>query len=118
MIGYAIDRFVFKTERGFGPAFYVTSFLAYILLAIGASSIVMAFSRRREFRADAGGARLAGTNNMIAALERLKASAEPVPLPEQMQAFGISGGKRSFRQMFSSHPPLDDRIAALKALGG
>lgn len=118
VIGHAVDRLVFKTERGYGPAYFITSILAQILLAFLASAIVMSFSRQREFRADAGAARLAGANNMIAALERLKGSAEGVPLPDPMQAFGISGGKRSFRQLFSSHPPLDDRIAALKALGG
>ena len=118
IIGHVVDRVVFKTERGYGPAYFITSIAAQIFLGIAASAIVMRFSRQREFRADEGGARLAGTSNMIAALERLKLGAEAEPLPDQMEAMGIAGGKRNWRQMFSSHPPLDDRIAALKALGG
>lgn len=118
VIGHAVDRIVFKTERGHGPAYYVTSIVAQILLTVAASALVMSFSRKREFRADEGGAKLAGTTNMIAALKRLQGDVDPVGLPEQMQAFGISGGKRGLAQWFSSHPSLDDRIAALEARGG
>jgi heat shock protein HtpX len=114
VIGHAVDRVVFKTERGHGPAFFITTIVAQLLLGILASIVVFWFSRQREFRADAGGARLAGAGNMVAALERLKAGAEP--LPDQMAAFGISGGGRSgFMRLFMTHPSLDDRIAALRA---
>jgi heat shock protein HtpX len=77
--------------------------------------IVMWFSRQREFRADRGGAKLAGREKMIAALERLKAAHEPAQLPDQMAAFGISGGRDGgWKRLFMSHPPLDERIAALQ----
>jgi heat shock protein HtpX len=115
IIGHVVDRVVFKTERGYGPAYFVTSILAQIVLGILASMIVMAFSRRREFRADAGGARLVGTGAMVGALERLKAHVEQPHLPEQLRAFGISGGATGgLARLFMSHPPLDERIAALK----
>ncbi len=115
VIGHLVDRVVFKTERGHGPAYFITAILSQIVLGILASSIVFWFSRQREFRADAGGARLAGGGNMIAALERLKAGVDAEPLPDQLGAFGISGGRGGgIRQLFSSHPPLDQRIAALK----
>jgi len=118
VIGHTVDRVVFKTERGYGMGYYVTTILAQILLGILASAIVMAFSRRREFRADAGGARLVGTAAMIGALERLKASVDQPHLPEQLSAFGISGGrKQRFGRLFMSHPPLDERIEALKRSG-
>lgn len=114
IVGHYVDRVVFKTERGHGIGYYVTAIVAQIVLGILASLIVLWFSRLREYRADAGGARLAGRQNMIAALERLKAGTEP--LPEQLAAFGISGGRRAgFRRYFSTHPPLDERIARLKA---
>jgi heat shock protein HtpX len=117
VIGYLVDRVVFKTERGQGPAFYVTMIVAEMVLGILASIIVMWFSRQREFRADRGGASLAGRNAMIAALERLK-NVHAGPLPEKMAAFGISGGEgSSFKRLFMTHPPLDERIAALKAQG-
>ncbi|MDD2833944.1 MAG: protease HtpX [Methylotenera sp.] len=112
VIGYVVDKVVFKTERGTGPAFFITMMIAQFVLGILASIIVMWFSRQREFRADAGAAKLSSTKKMIAALERLKAQHEPSALPQQMAAFGISGG---MGQLFSSHPSLDDRIAALKA---
>ncbi len=116
VIGQLVDRTVFKTERGYGPAFYVTSFVAEMVLGILASMIVMWFSRWREFHADAGGASLAGRHKMIAALERLKALHEPSQLPAQMQAFGIAGGGGGgLRALLMSHPPLEQRIAALKA---
>lgn len=115
VIGYVVDRTVFKNEDERGPAFFVTTIVAELLLAILASIVVMWFSRYREFRADAGGARLAGRSKMIAALERLKASHES-HLPDQMAAFGINGRiTRGFAKLFMSHPPLDERIAALKA---
>lgn len=115
VIGYVVDRVVFKTERGHGPAFWITAIVAQIVIGILASIIVFWFSRQREFRADAGGARLAGRDNMVAALERLQVAAHGEPLPDQMAAFGISGPKKSgFKQLFMTHPPLADRIAALK----
>ena len=115
VIGHLVDRVVFKTERGQGPAFFVTMIVAELVLGILASTIVMWFSRQREFRADRGGASLAGRKNMIAALERLD-SLHPAPLPEKMAAFGIAGGGTSgIKRLFMTHPPLAERIAALKA---
>ena len=115
VIGHFVDRVVFKTDRGYGPGYLITVIVAQIVLGILASTIVLAFSRRREFRADSGGARLAGREKMVAALERLKAQNEPEPLPDQMASFGISSGPGRFGRLFSSHPPLEERIAALKA---
>jgi heat shock protein HtpX len=116
IVGFVVDRVVFRTERGYGPGFFIASIVAQIVLGILASMIVMWFSRQREFRADRGGARLAGRQKMISALERLRQVHEPSHLPESMQAFGISGGRAAgLRQLFMSHPPLDQRIAALKA---
>jgi heat shock protein HtpX len=118
VIGHTVDRVVFKTERGHGPAFWITAIVAEIVLGILASMIVMWFSRQREFRADAGGARLAGREKMVAALERLKQGVAQPHLPDQMAAFGISGGiGGGLKRLFMSHPPLDERIAALKAGG-
>ncbi|MDJ0869558.1 MAG: protease HtpX [Myxococcota bacterium] len=115
VIGHVVDRVVFRTERGHGPAFWITTIVAQIVLAILASIIVMWFSRQREFRADSGGARLAGREKMIGALERLKTGADAAALPDQLQAFGISGGTKSgFARLFMSHPPLDERIEALR----
>jgi heat shock protein HtpX len=115
VVGFVVDRVVFKTERGHGPGFWITVIVAQILLGVLASIIVMWFSRQREFRADAGGARLAGTDNMIGALERLKGG-RTEPLPEQIAAFGIAGGVgQGLKRLFMSHPPLDERIAALRA---
>jgi len=115
VIGHVVDRVVFKVERGHGPAFWITAIIAEIVLGILASIIVMWFSRQREFRADSGGAHLAGREKMIAALERLKASVNQPHLPDQLAAFGISGGLGSgLKRLFMSHPPLDERIAALK----
>jgi heat shock protein HtpX len=116
VIGHFVDRVVFKTERENGPAFMIVTLIAQLVLGILASMIVMWFSRQREFRADAGGAQLAGRNKMIAALERLKQWHEPTQLPERLAAFGISGGKGSVMNLFMSHPPLDVRIAALRAM--
>lgn len=116
VIGNLVDKVVFKTERGSGPAFWITSIIAELVLGILASVIVMWFSRRREFRADAGGASLAGREKMIAALQRLKQVHEAPQLPAQMRAFGISGGQAGgLARLFMSHPPLDERIEALRA---
>ena len=115
VIGHTVDRVVFKTERGHGPAFWITSIVAELVLGILASVIVMWFSRRREFRADAGSAQWVGAGKMIAALQRLKSNHEPAALPEQIKAFGISSGvRRDFMRFFASHPPLEERIAALQ----
>ncbi|MEM7413150.1 MAG: protease HtpX [Myxococcota bacterium] len=113
LIGGFIDRVVFRNEEGYGIGYFVSVIFAQIVLGILASILVMWFSRRREFSADAGGARLAGRTEMINALRRLKAETDPEPLPEQMRAFGISGGS-AFSRLFMSHPPLDERIAALE----
>jgi heat shock protein HtpX len=113
VIGHAVDRTVFKTERGHGPAFYVTTIVAQLLLGILATVMVLWFSRQREFRADTGGARLAGRERMIGALRRLK-EASSEALPDQLAAFGISGGTRGgIMRLFATHPSLDERIAAL-----
>jgi heat shock protein HtpX len=115
VVGHLVDRVVFKTERGHGPAFYITSIAAQMVFGILASIIVFWFSRQREFRADAGGASLAGREKMVAALEKLQSSAVPPQLPDQMAAFGISGGvSHGLKRLFMTHPPLDERIAALK----
>lgn len=112
VIGHVVDRTVFKTERGYGPAYYITQMLAQIVLGILASLLVMWFSRRREFRADAGGAKLAGREKMIAALRALQRAHDAPELPGQLAAFGINGGGVS--KLFMSHPPLAERIAALE----
>jgi heat shock protein HtpX len=119
VIGHIVDRVVFKTEEGHGPAFMITSIVAQLVLGLFAMMIVMWFSRQREFRADAGGANLAGRQAMINALERLK-QRHPDPLPEKMAAFGISGGEKisGFKRLFLTHPPLDERIAALRNSAG
>jgi heat shock protein HtpX len=112
VIGHVVDRVVFKVERGHGPAFWIVSLAAQFILGILASIIVMWFSRWREYRADAGGAELAGRHKMISALRKLKQAHDPQPLPDEMAAFGISGA--GLKELFASHPPLDDRIAALE----
>ena len=115
VIGHTVDRVVFKTERGYGPAYFITSIVAQIFLSIIASTIVMWFSRRREFRADAGGADLAGRHKMISALKALQRQSEPQDLPGEFAAFGISGGMGDgLKRLFMSHPPLQERIAALE----
>jgi len=118
VVGNIIDRAVFRSEDGRGIASYLTFYLLQIVFGLLATPIVMWFSRQREFRADRGGAQLAGTDHMIAALEDLKRGHEPLPA-QQFQAFGIAdGGVRSgLARLFMSHPPLDERIAALRALG-
>lgn len=116
IVGHLVDRAVFKTERGHGPGFWITSLVAQMVLGVLASMIVMWFSRRREFRADAGGAALTDRRRMMAALERLKRASEPPELPDQLAAFGVSGKVGSgLAHLFMSHPPLDERIAALAA---
>jgi len=116
VIGHTVDRVVFKNEEGHGPAFFVTMIVAELVLGILASIIVMWFSRQREFRADRGGASLAGRGAMIAALERLN-SLHPHPLPDKMAAFGIAGGSpQGWKRLFMTHPPLEERIAALRAV--
>ena len=116
VIGHTVDRVIFKVQRGHGPAYWITAIVAEIVLGILASIIVMWFSRQREYRADAGGANLAGHTKMIAALERLKASVSQPHLPDKMAAFGISGGiGGGIKKLFMSHPPLDERIARLKS---
>lgn len=118
VVGFFVDRVVLRNERGLGLGYFITTIVAQIVFGILASTIVMWFSRRREFRADAGSARLAGTDKMIAALQALK-SGPKQPLPEAVAAFGIAGGEVSgLRRLFLSHPPLDERIAALRRLGG
>lgn len=115
IIGHVVDRVVFKTERGYGPAYYITSIVAQVFLSVLASMIVMWFSRRREFRADAGGASLAGRSKMVGALRALQRAHEPQDLPGEFAAFGISGGIGSgIKRLFMSHPPLEERIAALQ----
>ena len=115
IIGFLVDRLIFRTERGYGPGFFIASIVAQIVLGILASTIVMWFSRQREFRADRGGARLAGRQKMINALERLRRAHEPAALPESMRAMGISSSRATgLKRLFMSHPPIEERIAALK----
>jgi len=118
IIGNIVDRTLFRSEDGRGPAYFITVIVSQLLLGILANMIVMWFSRWREFRADRGGAQLAGTGNMIAALERLKSVHEPLP-SQQFAAFGIATGPvpGGIMRLFMSHPPIEERIAALKALG-
>lgn len=113
VIGHLVDRMVFKVERGHGPAFWITSIIAEIVLGILASIIVMWFSRQREYRADAGAASLVGAPKMIAALQRLAGTATE-PLPDQLHAMGISGGRGGLSALFMTHPPLEERINALR----
>ena len=112
-----MDRVILKNEEGRGLGFFITTIIAQIVFGVLASIIVMWFSRKREFIADAGGAKLAGTQSMINALERLKKGIAE-PLPDQMAAFGINGkpSQHGLKLLFMSHPPLDDRIEALKKL--
>jgi heat shock protein HtpX len=116
IIGNIVDRNFFRSEDGRGPAYFISVIVSEIVLGILASLIVLWFSRWREFRADRGGAKLAGRANMIAALEALKSSHEP--LPQQFAAFGIADGKvaTGLARLRLSHPPLEERIAALRAL--
>ena len=116
VVGYFVDKVVFKTERGIGMGYYITVFVCQIVFGIAASMIVAWFSRRREFRADAGSAGLLGTPNpMVAALARL-GGLPPGELPKSFQASGITD-KPGFMALFSTHPPIEERIAALQGRG-
>lgn len=115
VIGILIDRVVFKIQRGIGPGYFIGSIVAELILGVVAAVIASWFSRRREYRADFGGAKLAGKQNMINALKRLKSAHQPESLPGELAAFGIAGGLGGgLKQLLMSHPPLDDRIAALE----
>jgi heat shock protein HtpX len=114
IVGYVVDRAVFKTERGTGPGYFITVIVCEIVFGVLASIIVFWFSRQREFRADAGAAAYLGTPRpMVAALRRL-GGLEPGELPKAFQSSGISD-KAGFMALFSSHPPIEDRIAALES---
>jgi heat shock protein HtpX len=119
VVGHIVDRVILKNDRGHGIGFFVSSIIAQIVFGVLASTIVMYFSRVREFKADAGAARLAGSQKMIAALQRLQMIHQPSRLPEQMAAFGINGGfGDGIKKLFMSHPPLEERIAALRTESG
>ncbi|MDD5476528.1 MAG: protease HtpX [Syntrophales bacterium] len=116
--GHFVDRVILKNERGHGIGFFVATIIAQIVFGVLASIIVMWFSRQREFRADAGSASIEGRSKMIAALKRLQQSVAQPHLPDQMAAFGISGSRSSgIKRLFMTHPPLEERIAALEAEG-
>lgn len=115
VIGYTVDKVIFKTREGTGPAFFITMIISELLLGVLASIVVMWFSRQREYRADIGGGQLAGKQKMIAALKRLKAQYESSTLPKSIAALGISGEQgMGLKELFSTHPSLDDRIARLQ----
>ena len=115
VIGYTVDKVVFKTRQGTGPAFFITMIISELLLGVLASIVVMWFSRQREYRADFGGGQLAGNQKMIAALKRLKTQYETSALPKSIAALGISGEQGiGLKELFSTHPSLDDRIARLQ----
>jgi heat shock protein HtpX len=119
IIGYTVDRVIFKNERGHGIGFWVTTIFAEIVLGILASTIVFWFSRRREYRADQAGARLAGTESMVRALQRLQQETQahvPNQMPDTLTAFGITGGfRKTMMRAFMTHPPLESRIQALRS---
>lgn len=117
IIGHTVDRVVFRTEEGFGPAYWIVSIVAELLLSVLATMIVMWFSRHREFRADAGGAGLTSRRQMADALRALQRVHEPQNLPAgEFAAFGISGKMgEGLKALFMTHPPLEQRIAALEA---
>jgi heat shock protein HtpX len=114
IVGHIVDRVLLRNEQGYGIGYFVSVIAAQVLLGVLASIIVMWFSRQREFRADAGSAKLNGRDPMIRALERLGQS-QPAQLPEALEAFGIRGGNKGMARLFLSHPPLPERIAALRA---
>lgn len=116
VIGRFVDRVIFKNESGHGMGYFISQMVAQVVLSFLASIIVMWFSRWREYRADAGGSSLAGREKMIAALQRLKSAHEPAEMPAEMAAFGINGGG-SIKKLFTTHPPLEERIAALQNAG-
>lgn len=118
IVGVVVDRILLKNERGYGPGYWITSIIAEVILGVLATIIVMWFSRYREFKADAGGAALAGRQKMINALKRLQKAHEPEDLPGQLAAFGINGGLGAgLKRLFMSHPPLQERINALMQNG-
>lgn len=112
IVGHMVDRVVFKTERGYGPGYFIGSLVAQIVFSLLANVIVAWFSRRREFRADAGGASLSSNRQMADALRALQRVHDPEPMPSEMAAFGING---TLKSLFSTHPPLEARIAALES---
>jgi heat shock protein HtpX len=115
IVGYVVDKMIFRTERGVGPGFFIASLVSQIVLGILASMIVAWFSRRREFRADAGSSQLIGTPRpMINALARL-GGVPAGELPQSFEAHGIQQSKSRFMGLFASHPPIEERIAALQA---
>jgi heat shock protein HtpX len=114
IVGSIVDRTIFRTERGTGPGYFITVIVCQIVFGILASMIVAWFSRYREFRADAGSARLLGPQPMVNALRRL-GGLESGALPQAMQAFGIAGGGGGMMSLFASHPPIEERIAALQS---
>lgn len=116
VIGYAIDKATSRDgESTGGMGYFLTVMVLELVLGVFASMIVAWFSRQREFRADAGGASLAGRQKMISALQRLSMAHEPAHMPEQMAAFGIRPGASKFGKLFMSHPPIEERIEALRA---
>ncbi|MDC9728539.1 MAG: protease HtpX [Methyloprofundus sp.] len=112
IIGHTVDRLIFKNEEGHGIAYFITQLVAQIVLSFLASMLVAWFSRYREFKADVGGAHLAGKEKMIGALRALQRAHEPEELPGQLAAFAINGSE--VKKLFMSHPPLEERIAALQ----
>lgn len=118
VVGMVVDRALSSRSddeyQGPGIGYWVVSMVAEVVFGVLAMVIVMWFSRHREFRADAGGAKLAGREKMIAALESLRRATQPAQLPAQLTAFGINGGTSGFARLFMSHPPLEERIAALR----
>ncbi|MBT4491821.1 MAG: protease HtpX, partial [Gammaproteobacteria bacterium] len=114
VVGFFVDRVILKNDRGLGIGYFITSIIAQIFLSVFATMIVMWFSRKREFHADKGGSDLAGRQKMIAALKRLQGDVAE-DLPGEFAAFGISGGRPTgLKALFMSHPPLEERIAALE----
>ncbi len=114
IVGMVVDKAIFKSRSGFGPGYFIVSIVMQLVLGVLASMIASWYSRRREFRADAGGAELAGREKMVAALQRLQKQHAPEELPGQLAAFGISGGVKSgIQKLLMSHPPLDQRISTL-----
>ena len=117
IVGFVVDRAIFRTERGIGPGFYITTFVCEIVFGILASMIVAYFSRRREFRADAGSAQYLGSPQpMVRALARL-GGVQQGDLPASIAAHGIAGGRSGLMALLASHPPIEERIAALQARG-
>ncbi len=115
ILGTMVNRVVFRSSSNYGIGYFLSVIVLQIVFGILASFIVAAFSRHREYRADAGGAKLAGRSNMIAALESLRRANQPAALPEQLEAMGIASGKPTgLRALIMTHPPLEDRIKALQ----